>query len=268
MRDIFRQIVVVLSTIAVIVVNGLASALPLNGLTTGEISDRFDVYFVPAGYVFSIWGLIYLALIGYSIFQALPAQRENPRLRRTGWLYVLSCAANIAWIFLWHYELFAWTIVAMVALLLSLIIIYLRLGTGFSRVPAAETWLVRVPFSIYLGWITVATIANATTLLEHLGWDGWVIPAEWWAVIMLVAATIIASAVSITRGDIAYVAVIVWAFVGIALKHSDNLIVTIAAWAAAIVVALTLFIGVPHTQRRLRVQPSTDSSIKRKEMDT
>ena len=169
MRDIFRQIVVVLSTIAVIVVNGLATTLPLGGKTTGEISDQFDVYFVPAGYVFSIWGLIYLALIGYSIFQALPAQRDNPRLRRTGWLYVLSCAANIAWIFLWHYEIFAWTLVAMVALLLALIVIYLRLGTGFSRVPAAETWLVRVPFSIYLGWITVATIANVTSLLDYLG---------------------------------------------------------------------------------------------------
>jgi hypothetical protein len=119
-------------------------------------------------------------------------------------------------------------------------------------VPAAENWLVRVPFSIYLGWITVATIANVTSLLDYLGWNGWGIWPEWWAVIMLVAATIIASAVSITRGDIAYVAVIVWAFVGIALKHSDTMIVTVAAWAAAVVVALTLFIGVPHTQGRLR----------------
>ena len=100
---------------------GLATALPLNGQTTGEISDRFDVYFVPAGYVFSIWGLIYLALIGYSLYQVLPSQRENPRLRRTGWLYVLSCAANIVWLFLWHYEVFELTIVAMGALLLLLI---------------------------------------------------------------------------------------------------------------------------------------------------
>jgi hypothetical protein len=137
-------------------------------------------------------------------------------------------------------------------LLLALIAIYLRLGTGFSRVSAAETWLVRVPFSIYLGWITVATVANATSLLDYLGWGGWGIPAEWWAVIMLVVATLIASAVSITRGDIAYVAVIVWAFVGIALKHSDTMIVTVAAWAAAVVVALTLIVGVPHTQGRLR----------------
>ena len=114
MRDIGRQVFVVLSTIAVIVVNALASTLPLNNLTMAEISDRFDVFFLPAGYAFSIWGLIYLALIAYSIYQVLPSQRDNPRLRQTGWLYVLSCVANIAWLFLWHYEYFALTIVAMV----------------------------------------------------------------------------------------------------------------------------------------------------------
>ena len=117
-KDTVRQFLVVVSVITIIVVNGLANALPLNDLTTGEISDRFQVYFVPAGYVFSIWALIYLGLIAYSIYQALPAQRDNPLLRRTGWLYVLSCVANVAWLFLWHYEYFEWTLVAMVALLL------------------------------------------------------------------------------------------------------------------------------------------------------
>jgi hypothetical protein len=226
-RDVLRQIAVLLSTIAVIVVNGLANPLPLNNLTTGEISDQLEVYFVPVGYVFSIWGLIYLALAAYSIFQLLPSQRENPRLRRTGWLYVLSCAANIAWLFLWHYELFEWTILAMAALLL-LIVVYLRLGTGRTRVPA-ETWLVRVPFSIYLGWFTVATTANATSLLEYLGWNGWGIAPAWWAVIMIAAATIIACAVCLTRVDVAYALVIVWSFVGIAVKQSDTRPVAIAA---------------------------------------
>ncbi len=264
MKDIIRQVLVILSTIGVIVVNGLATALPLNGQTTGEISDQFKVYFVPAGYVFSIWGVIYLALIGYSIYQALPAQRENPRLRRIGYPYVLSCAANVAWLFLWHYEIFEWTIAAMGALLLLLIVIYLILGTGRSRVSAAETWLLRVPFSIYLGWITVATIANATSLLDYLKWGGWGISPEWWAVIMLVAATVIASAVSITRGDVAYVAVIVWAFAGIALKHSDTSSVAITAWAMAAVVALTLLVGVPLYRDRLRhsAAASADDAIR------
>ena len=100
MKDKQRQLAVILSILATIVVNGLANALPINGQNTGEISDRFQVYFVPAGYVFSIWGLISLGLIAYAIYQALPSQRENPRLRAIGWLVVLSGVANSVWIFL------------------------------------------------------------------------------------------------------------------------------------------------------------------------
>ena len=254
MKDIIRQVVNVLATLMVIVLNVLASALPLNGQTTGEISDRFDVYFVPAGYVFSIWGLIYLALIAFAVYQALPAQRDNPRLGSVGYLYALSCVANVAWLFLWHYEFFELTLVAMVALLLLLIAIYLRLGIGRSRVPNAEKWLVRVPFSIYLGWITVATIANVTSLLDYLNWGGWGISPEAWAVVMLIAGAVIASAVSITRGDIAYILVIVWAFVGIAVKHSGTPIVAVTAIVMAVLVALTLLIGVPRARQQMRVR--------------
>jgi hypothetical protein len=249
-KDTVRQILVIVATVATIVMNVLASSLPLNGLTTGEISDRFEVYFVPAGYVFSIWGVIYLWLIAYSVYQALPAQRENPRLRRTGYLYVGSAVANVAWLFLWHYELFRLTLPVMLALLGLLIAIYLRLGTGRTRVGAGERWAVRVAFSIYLGWITVATVANATSLLDFLGWGGWGIAPEAWAVIMLLAATVIAAVMSLTRGDIAYIAVIVWAFIGIALKHAGTPLVSITAWAMAAVAALTLVVGVPRVRGR------------------
>jgi benzodiazapine receptor len=252
MRDLVRQIAVLFSTLAVLVVNGLANALPLNGLTTGEISDRFDVYFVPAGYVFSIWGVIYLALLCYSIYQALPAQRQHPRLRRIGWLYVLSCAANVAWLFLWHYEVFELTIVAMGALLLLLIAIYLILGTGRSRVSTAETWLVRVPFSIYLGWITVATIANVTSLLDYLNWSGWGISPAAWAVIMIVVSALLAAVVSFRHGDVAYVLVIVWALVGIYAKHSTVIAVATAPLLMSALLLLTLVVSVPLRHRRLR----------------
>jgi benzodiazapine receptor len=252
LRGIVRQVVVLLSTVAVIAVNGLANALPLNGQTTGSISDRFKVYFVPAGYVFSIWGLIYLGLVGYAIYQVLPSQRENPRLRRIGTLYALSCVANISWLFLWHYEHFELTLVAMVALLLLLIAIYLILGIGRTRVSVGETWLARVPFSIYLGWITVATIANVTSVLDYLNWGGWGLSPELWAVIMLIAATVVASAVSLTRGDVAYVLVIVWAFAGIAVKHSATTSVATTASVLAAIAALTLLIGVPLHRERLR----------------
>jgi benzodiazapine receptor len=252
MKDTVRQVINVVATLLVLVVNGLANSLPINGQTSGEISDRFQVYFVPAGYVFSIWGLIYLALIAFSIYQALPAQRNNPHLRSIGYLYALSCAANAVWLFLWHYEIFVLTVFVMLALLLLLIAIYLRLGIGRTRVSAAETWLVRVPFSIYLGWITVATVANVTTLLDYLNWGGWGLSPEAWAVIMLVAAAAIASAVSLTRGDIAYILVIVWAFIGIAVKQAATPVVAWTAILMAVVVALTLIVGVPRTRRRLR----------------
>jgi hypothetical protein len=257
MKDIVRQVVVVLSTIIVIVVNGLASALSLNGKNTGEISDQFDVFFVPAGYVFAIWGLIYLGLIGYSIYQVLPSQRENPRLRRIGYLYALSCGANVIWLFLWHYEVFVFSIVAMVALLLLLIAIYLSLGTGRSAASTDETWLARVPFSIYLGWVTVATIANATSLLEYLNWTGWGIAPEVWAVIMLIAGSLITLAVSLSRGDVAFVLVIVWAFVGIAVKQSDTPLVAISAAFLAGLLLLTPLLGVPYRGADLLAQPAT-----------
>lgn len=250
-KDALRQCVNVLAVMAVIVINGLANALPLNGQTTGEISDRFQVYFVPAGYVFSIWGLIYLALVAFAVYQALPAQRDNPRLRGIGYLFALSCLANIAWLFLWHYEIFPLTLVAMFALLLLLIAIYLRLGIGRAQVPAAEKWLVHVPFSIYLGWITVATIANVTSLLDYLNWSGWGLSPEAWTVIMLVAAVGIASAVSLTRGDVAYMLVIVWALAGIAVKHVGTPVVATAAWVTTALAALMLVAGC-FFRKRLR----------------
>jgi len=253
-RDTARQWINVLVMVATVVVNALASILPLNGLNTGEISDRFRVYFVPAGYVFSIWGLIYLALAAFAVYQAVPSQRDNPLLRRMGYLFALSSVANITWLFLWHYEVFSLTLFAMLAILLTLIVIYLRLGTGRTKVSAAERWLVQVPFSIYLGWITVATIANATQLLDYLNWSGWGISPEIWTVIMLGAATLIGSLVSLTRGDIAYMLVLIWAFAGIAIKHTGTPLVAIAAWLAVGLVALLMVVGaIFHTRRARRL---------------
>lgn len=237
-RDLFRQTIVALSVLAVIVVNGLANALPINDRTTGEISDRFDVLFVPAGYVFSIWGLIYVGLIVYAVYQFLPSQRDNPRLRAIAPWFVLSCAANIAWIFLWHYEMFVLTLPAMLTLLGSLIAIYLALGIGRGTVPPGERIAVRAPFSIYLGWVTVATIANVTAVLDFVQWDAWGLSAETWTVIMLVAGTAIALAVAFTRGDFVYPWVVVWAFAGIAVRQQEYPAVVGAAWALAVAVAL------------------------------
>jgi len=250
-KHIVRQIIILIAVIVTIMVNGLANALPLNNQSTGEISDRFRVFFVPAGYVFSIWGLIYIGLILYAIFQAMKSQRENPRLVSTGYLFVLSCLANISWLFLWHYEQFVPTLVAMFALLGFLISIYLRLGIGEVKVSKGEKWFVHVPFSVYLGWITVATIANVTSTLDFVKWNGWGIDPAMWAVIMLVISAIVALVVYLTRKDIAYVLVIVWALLGIAVKQSNTVLVAATANVLAVLLAIIVVVsGIQGVLRR------------------
>ena len=242
-RNLVRQIVNIVAAVVTIIFNILANALPLNGLNTGDISDRFEVFFVPAGYVFSIWGLIYIGLIAFAVFQALPSQRENPRLVRLGYWFAVSCLANIGWLISWHYEYFAAGPFILAALAILLIVSYLRLDIGRSRVATAERWCVQIPFSIYLGWATVATIANVTSTLYFLGWGGWGIAPEAWAAIMLGVATVVGVLVFLTRRDFAFVLVLIWAFAGIALKHSAVPLVMGAAWLMTAVLAVMLLVG-------------------------
>lgn len=239
-KDTLRQIFVVLSVIGTIAVNALATLLPLNGQDTGAISDRFQVFFVPAGYVFSIWGVIYLGWIAFAIYQALPSRREDPLLRRIGWPFVFSGVANSAWLFAWHYNQFVLSLGIMLVLLLTLIYIYLAMGGARGAGSTAERWNVRVVFGLYLGWITVATIANATSVLDFVQWGGWGISPAVWAVIMLVVGAVVGWAMSWTQRDVAYLLVLVWAFVGIALKHSDTALVANAAWVTTAAVALAV----------------------------
>ncbi len=240
MNDRLRQITIILTVCATLVINVLANALPLNSLNTGQISDSFYVYFVPAGYVFSIWGLIYLGLIAFAAFQALPSQRENPRLRASGWWISLGGLANIAWIFLWHYQQFLLTLVVMLVLLVTLIITYLHLEIGRTNVSSGERWAAQLPFSIYLGWITVATVANVTTLLDYLNWNGFGIAPEIWMAIVLIVVFVITALMIITRRDLAYSLVILWALAGISVKFSDIAAVALPTWIIFGLVALTL----------------------------
>lgn len=243
MGDYLRQFVVIVVTLATIAVNGLATGLPLNGQSTGEISDRFPSLFTPAGYVFSIWGVIYLGLLAYTVFQALPTQRANPSLRAIGWPYVLSGVANSVWIFLWHYNQFALSLVVMLALLGSLIVIYMRLNPWRPAASASERWTTHIPFSIYLGWITVATVANVATVLLDSGWEGGFLPSFAWSLVMIAVATLIGLYFAMIKHDAAYVAVLVWSFVGIAVKQNATPPVVYGAVVAAIVLAVAAGVG-------------------------
>jgi hypothetical protein len=243
MKDIWRQISVIVTIVATLVVNILANTLPINGLNTGEISDKFQVYFVPAGYVFSIWGVIYIGLIAYAIFQALPAQRDNPRLRKTGWWIVLGGLANIAWIFLWHYEQFPVTLIAMLVLLGTLIITYLGFDIGKNKVTVAERYTTHLTFSIYLGWITVATVANISDVLDYIKWNGFGVAPEIWMGIVLAAVLVISLLMSFTRRDVAYAAVILWALAGITVRQTGIPQVVIPTWITFALVAIGLAVS-------------------------
>lgn len=241
-EDRIRQTANLLSVMLALTVNVLASALPLNGQNTGEISDRFQVYFVPAGYVFAIWGIIYLGWIAFTIFQYQPLQQESPRLRQLGYLFALSNLANAAWLFCWHYNLFGLSVLVMLVLLGLLIAGYLRLNVNRSMVSRFEYWSVDVLFSLYLGWITVATVANITDWLYYIRWDGFGIPAQLWAVIMLGVASLLGLAMALNRRDAGYLLVLVWAFIGIAVKQTSAPVVVTSAWmASALMAALALF---------------------------
>lgn len=239
------QLAVVAMTLVTIAVNVLANALPLFGRSTAEISDSFPALVTPAGYVFAIWGLIYLGLLAYAVWQALPVQAENPRVQAVAWPLVLAHAANTGWVFAWHGLAFGVTQLLMLLLLGSLMSIYLRLRAPARGVTAArratapsatERLLAHGTFSVYLGWITVATVANTTIWLMHLEWGGFGIDAALWATLTIAVATALGVRMLRAYRDLAYAAVLVWAFVGIVVMQRETALVA----AAAVVGALTL----------------------------
>jgi len=248
-KDFLRQFSNLISVILAITVNVLASTLPLNGQNTGQISDRFQVFFVPAGYVFSIWSLIFIWWIVFAIFQFLPAQKENPRLRNLGYWFALSSVFNAAWLFCWHFNLFGLSVLVMLALLGTLIMSYVKLDVGRSVVSDGEKWAVDVPFSVYLGWISVATVANITSWLYSINWNGFGIAPQVWAVIMLIVASLIGVMMALSRKDSGYLFVFVWAFAGIAVKQAVEPLVAITAWVAT--VTMLSFAIYSIIQRRL-----------------
>lgn len=224
--NIYR-LLAILNTMAfagTIVVNYLATSLPINNKTTGELSDAYPNYFVPAGLTFSIWGIIYLFLLGFIIYQFAKTDFKNIKdhhfLSRISFFFIFNCLANMTWIFMWHYQLVFLSLIIMLCILISLIYIYTRLEIGVREVSAGEKWLVHIPFSLYLGWITVATIANVTTLLVDMDWGGFGLPEEIWAVIMIFIASSVGFKVHSDRKDNAFLLVLVWAFLGVFIKRS------------------------------------------------
>jgi hypothetical protein len=231
--DYLRQFAVIFITLLTISVNAAANILPINGIETGDVSDKYFTLFTPAGYVFAIWSVIYLGLLAYMVYQALPSQRTNPRLRAIGWWYVAGNLANTIWIFFWHYEQLLVTVGLIVVLLVCLVMAYLRLAAARGvkgLVSRSEFWTTHVPFSIYTAWVTVATVANVSGFLVQVGYDGSPLTPAIWTVVLLLVATGIGLLFLSRWRDVAYVGVLVWAFIGIAVNQSD---VTLVSWTAA-----------------------------------
>ena len=247
-KTLIYRLVTIVTTVLTITVNVLANALPINGQGTGEISDRFAIYFVPEGYVFSIWGIIYLGLIAFVIYQLLPRQKESRLIEKVSPAFWVANLANTVWIFLWHYEYFPLTLVAMLTLLASLLYVYVQIS-GYGELTSGQKWFVKLPFSIYLGWISVATVANVTQVLFYADWSGWGVSPEVWTVIMLVVAAVLGLAMRWREKDMAYVLVLVWALVGIAQKQAASALVSNTAWVMVGVLALALVI-VPFLKDR------------------
>jgi len=238
------------SYLTVVLVNGLAVVLPLNNRSTGALSDSYPNLFVPAGITFSIWGVIYLMLLSFCIYQIvmLVGKRGNKSvILDIGMFFFLSSIFNVAWIFAWHYERILLSFVIMLLLLFSLIVLYLRLDVGKKSVSNGVRFFINAPISVYLGWISIATIANATALLVDAGWSGGGISPVVWTISMLGAGTLLSILILHLRGDMFYSAVVVWAFAGIIIKRSgidlpSSQPVIIASYAGiTIIILFTIF---------------------------
>lgn len=235
----------IIGFIAVVIVNLLAVALPLNGKTTQLLSDNLPNLFVPIGLTFSIWSIIYVLLGMFAFYQA---KGDEELLEKIGIWFILSSIFNVTWIFLWHYEQVALSVIIMLLLFASLLVLYLRLGIGKTEVSKKEKTFIHVPISVYFGWITTATVANITAFLVSISWDGFGITEEIWAVLILVVVALIYVLTVLTRKDVGYGLVGVWAALGIFLKQQIASPI-VAYTALGVLIAVGLMIGIAIVQK-------------------
>lgn len=215
--------------ILVIATNALANILPINGYNTGQISGFYPNYFVPAGFTFSIWGIIYLLLLNYSISNTYFSfkKQEFPEIKKyldaiTPY-YWFTCILNAGWILAWHYLQVVASVLIMLAFLFSLIKVFMIMQQEALTIKPLYNFLIKTPFSVYLGWISVATIANITALLVHIKWNGFGIDPIYWTILMITIAIVLGIYFIVQYKSIAYPLVLIWALWGIkAAQGSKN----------------------------------------------
>jgi hypothetical protein len=239
-RERIKQFLVIAATAGALFVNYLAGTGYINNKTPADISDNYPTLLTPSGYAFSIWSLIYVGLIAFSIYQALPAQISRFSKIRT--LYIINCAANCVWLYLWHYEQIPLSLFVIFVMLGTLIVINTNLPDTNSP---SEIWVAQIPFNIYFGWITVATILNFSVALVFLGFDATGTMKVFLASALIIVATILGVVIHFKLAIAAYPLTIAWALIAIAVKHSiETVVVTVAAFGiiALLIAALSGFL--------------------------
>jgi len=204
-----------------VVTNILANILPINNLNTGQVSDSFGNLFAPIGITFAVWGVIYLLLFIYAFYQLFNYQSQNEQhhglLTKVGVWFSISSIANTIWIFAWHYQVMWLSLILMTVILICLIAINLVLRR--IDFDLKHNFLIRVPFTVYFGWITIAMIANVTVFLVAINWNMFGISPELWTITILIIGAIIAFMAILFYHSFVYGFVVIWAYIGIALKH-------------------------------------------------
>lgn len=244
-KNAVRQCANLLAILVAFFTNVLANIAPINGLTIGEISNTLfkDVLITPASYAFAIWGLIYLGLISLAIYQALPNNRNNSYLQRMGYYLVVSSLAQVIWVFLFLSSFFVLSTVAMLIIFFSLLLLYLKLGININSIPKKQKWLVNFPISVYLGWITVATIVNFALALSWIKWSGFGLSDIIWTVIIIILVAILGILIILQRKDTVYCGVFIWALIAITIRHLDTLSIAITSGISAIVLGILMVIS-------------------------
>jgi len=247
MNNKIYQIANVVAVIGTLIMNSLANILPFNDVTTGQVSDSYPNLFTPPGYVFAIWGVIYTLAAVFMIYQARPSQKGKKYLAQIGIWYFVSGVINSVWLFLFHYSygaptVFLFSVVDIVLLLIVLILIYTRLGIGRVMASRSEKLAVHLHFSVYLGWICLATIAAVASALNLIFPGIPPVTQEMGTALMIVVALALTVIMIVRRRDFAFALVVIWAAVGIAIKNAQYPAIFYTAIATTTVIALALIV--------------------------